>query len=141
MPETLGSPHVRSLGSVLFVVLSGCVAPPGTREVRVDGLPTCPKGKGYARKVVVRLDRDRSLFDEAVMRTATFELPPPASPILTVPRGRMLMTLRAGLCAPTSLGTWDCNAVLWLSSQQLQFDGGKGAYVARLPALAIDCTR
>lgn len=136
---------MRSWPFVLFVLGSGllgsgCARPTGTRDLRVEGLPTCPKGQGYARAVVVRVDRERSLFDEPYSKEVRLEAPG-VPPVFAMPRGRLQAIVRVGTCTPTSLGTWDCKAATWLSTQQIALDGGQKPWVLHVPPVAVGCAR
>lgn len=123
-----------------LLLLAGCARPSGTRELRVEGLPTCPKGQGYARALVVRVDRERSLFDDAYAEERRLD-GPTAAPVFAVPRGRMTAVVRVGLCTPTSLGTWDCKAATWVAEQRIVLDGGTKAAVATMPKVPVGCSR
>lgn len=120
-------------------LLVGCEeAAHGTRALRFVGAPPCPQGAPYERPIVVRLDRDRSIFDEPW--TAQLVLSGPADPAqLELPRRRMRLTLRVGVCSPTSLATWDCAAPAWAASQPLETDARAAPIEVKLPKVPVVC--
>ena len=118
-----------------------------TRLLVLHGLARCPRNVRYERPVVVRIDRDRSLFEDAYDAQLTIErldLSPAKgggtpSPTLVVARQRMRVTLRMGLCVSTSLGTWDCAAPTWLASEQLTLDARDQPVEVALPPADLPC--
>lgn len=112
---------------------------PQQRTVEVRGLPSCPPKTVYARPLVVRLDRDRALFDEPFSTQASVESS--AIVALTVPRTRMHATVRVGICAPTSLATWDCAAASWVASTTLDLDARATTATVTLPRFDVPCGR
>jgi len=112
---------------------------PSVRSLEVRGLPTCPSRSTYARPIVVRVDRERALFDEAF--TTQTRVDAPANVItITLPRTRMRVTVRVGLCTATSLGTWDCAAASWLASANLDLDGRPTPTSLMLPGFDAPCS-
>ncbi len=109
-----------------------------TRPVEVGGLPTCPSKTTYARPLVVRIDRDQSLFDEAFTTQIRVETPAPKV-ALEVPRQRMRATVRVGACAPTSIATWDCAAATWLASTRVDFDARAQVAEVAVPKFEAAC--
>ncbi len=132
----------RALGLVhaLALVASACDRGigPTTRSVVVHGLPTCPGKTRYTRPIVVRLDRERALFEEP-WSTQTRVDAPASDVTLTVPRARMHTTLRFGLCVATALATWDCAAATWLDSAPLTLDGRASNADVTSPKLEVEC--
>ncbi|MBI2388086.1 MAG: hypothetical protein HYV09_00595 [Deltaproteobacteria bacterium] len=122
------------------LLLSGCEPGPAstTRPVEVRGLPACPPKSPYARPIVVRLDRDRALFEEAFTVMTRVDAPT-ATVALSVPRVRMRATVRAGLCAPTSVSTWDCAAATWVASTTVDLDARSTPVTVTLPAFQAAC--
>jgi hypothetical protein len=111
---------------------------PGTRLVHFTNLPACGAGAAYARPLVVRLDRDPALFEEAW--TGRLVLAAPTDPAqLELPRRHMRLTLRVGLCPPTSIGTWDCAAPTWLGSGAFDTDTRAATLEQPIPKLAVPC--
>jgi hypothetical protein len=110
----------------------------GTRRLTLRGLPTCPRNVAYARPIVVRVDRDRSVFEDAYTAQITFDRPI-AVGALDVLRQRMKATIRVGLCISTSLGTWDCAAPTWLGSETLTLDGRDRPFDVDLPPSEAPC--
>jgi hypothetical protein len=111
---------------------------PGTRLVHFGNLPACAPGAAYERPLVVRLDRDPALFEEAW--TAQLVLAAPTDPAqLELPRRRMRLTLRVGLCPPTSIGTWDCAAPTWLGSGAFDTDTRAATVEQALPKIGVSC--
>ena len=126
--------------AVLVLVLAGCDrgVGPDTRPVVVNGLPGCPpKSSYYARPLVVRFDRDRALFEEPF--TTQTRVDSPSVPTLTVPRMRMNATIRVGVCARTSVATWDCNAATWLASTTVHLDGKAAIFPASVLGATMAC--
>jgi len=109
-----------------------------TRPVEVIGLPTC-KG-AYARPIVVRLDRDRSLFEDAFSTHVRIDGSAQQA-TLVVPRLRMHATVRAGLCTATSVGTWDCEAASWLASTTVDLDSRAAPAKVTLPTFEAACSK
>ncbi len=110
----------------------------GSRLVHFTNLPACPAGAAYERPLVVRLDRDPALFEDAW--TAQLVLAAPTDPAqLELPRRRMRLTLRAGLCPPTSIGTWDCAAPSWLASSGFDADARAATLEQPLPKTTVSC--
>ena len=111
-----------------------------TRSLRIGGVPLCPKGVSYARPIVLRLDRDRSLFEDAYTAQRTLDAPPSThEATLEVMRTRMKATVRLGICAETSLGTWDCNAASWVATTTTTLDTRSDAMSVTLPAAEVPC--
>lgn len=131
---------IRLLLAAFLVPASGCErgVVPDTRAVEVRGLPGCPPKQYYARPLVVRFDRDRALFEESF--TTQTRVDSPSVPTLTVPRKRMHATIRVGLCAQTSLATWDCSAATWLTSTTIDLDGRSTVFPALVPGATAACT-
>jgi hypothetical protein len=126
--------------AVCTVALAACdrgIAPT-TRAIVARGLPTCSAHESYQRPLVLRLDRDRSLFDEAFTAHEIAYAPQPSVSIV-VPRTHMRATLRIGTCAPTSVGTWDCNAATWLASAPIELDSKSAQAEVTLPAVTAPC--
>ena len=116
----------------------GCDRAAGARLVHFTNLPTCAAGAAYERPLVVRLDRDPALFEEPW--TSQLVLAAPTDPArLELPRRRMRLTLRAGSCPPTSIGTWDCAAPTWLGSAQVHTDARAATLEQPLPKLTVAC--
>lgn len=111
---------------------------PETRGVEVLGLPACPSKQHYARPLVVRFDRDRALFEEPF--TTQTRVDTPSIPTLTVPRARMRATIRVGVCARTSVATWDCNAATWLQSVSVNLDSRAVVTKVTISAVSHPCT-
>jgi hypothetical protein len=126
--------------ALVSVPTSGCDrgVGPDTRPVEVHGLPTCPSKSSYVRPLVVRFDRDRVLFEEAFSTQTRVDTP--SVPTLTVPRVRMKATIRVGLCARTSVATWDCSAATWLTSTTVSLDARAAVAVVTVPAASALCT-
>jgi hypothetical protein len=111
-----------------------------TRSLVLHGLARCPRNVRFERPVVVRVDRDRSLFEDAYSAQVTLERPEPTDgkgkvtqpATLPVARQRMRVTLRVGLCVATSLGTW-------LASAQLTLDARDKPLDVDLPAADVPC--
>ncbi|MGZ3424907.1 MAG: hypothetical protein ACXVEE_44020 [Polyangiales bacterium] len=110
-----------------------------SRKVVARGLPACPAREAYSRPIVLRIDRDRSLFDEP-MTAHEIVYGPAASASIVVPRTRMKATLRIGSCALTSVATWDCNAASWLASTPIELDGRSADAEVQLPAVSVPCS-
>jgi len=131
---------MKRVFAALLLLLAGCERGDGgeVRVLRVRGLPVCGKGVGYARPIVVRVDRDPALFEEKWSNSVIAE---GSTATVTVPviRRRMKATLRVGLCAPTSLATWDCAAATWLTSVPLALDGRSDVMDVSLPPLQVAC--
>lgn len=130
-----------SLVAALALLGAGCDrgVGPNVRTLEVHGLPRCAARSRYARPIVVRVDRERALFDEPYRTQQQVEVP--TSPVaLSVPRARMRLTVRAGLCAPTSLATWDCAAATWLSQAVVDVDGRATPLPVTLPEFEVPCT-
>lgn len=108
-----------------------------TRPVEIRGLPAC-KGH-YLRPIVVRLDRDRSLFEDAF--TTHVRIDTAAQTTLMIPRLRMHATVRAGLCQATSMATWDCEAATWLASTTVDLDARSSPAVVTLPSFEAACVK
>lgn len=133
---------LRALAATIAVAVApafGCDRDvPGTRFVHFGNLPTCASGAAYARPLVVRLDRDPALFEEAW--TSRLVLAAPTDPAqLELPRRRMRLTLRVGLCPPTSIGTWDCAAPSWLGSGAFDTDTRAATVEQPLPKIVVSC--
>ena len=58
---------------------------------------------------------------------------------LTVPRQRMNATIRVGVCARTSVATWDCNAATWLASTTVRLDGKAAIFPASVLGASMAC--
>jgi hypothetical protein len=111
-----------------------------TRPLRVRGVPLCPRGVSYARPIVLRVDRDRSLFEDAYSTERTLDTPPPTHDAsLDVLRVRMKVTVRLGICAETSLATWDCNAASWVATTTTTLDTRADAMDVTLPPSEVPC--
>jgi hypothetical protein len=127
-----------ALLAVLLSTLACEQAVPGTRTLRFVGAPSCAQGAPYERPIVVRLDRERSLFDEPW--SAQLVLTGPTDPSqLELPRRRLRLTMRVGVCAPTSLATWDCAAPAWASSLPLDVDTRATPIEVKLPKVPVAC--
>jgi hypothetical protein len=113
-----------------------------TRPVEIRGLPTC-KGS-FSRPIVIRLDRDRSIFEDPFSTHVRIDGPEKAgekrSPALVVPRMRMRATVRVGLCSPTSVATWDCDAASWLGSTKVDLDARSTPVAVSLPTFESPCS-
>jgi hypothetical protein len=109
-----------------------------TRLVEIRALPGCPKRSGYERPLVVRLDRERSLFDDPFSVQQRLDAPVPIV-ALTVPRRPMRASVRIGTCTKTSLATWDCAAARWLASTSVDLDGRASPASLDLPAISVPC--
>jgi len=133
--------HGRTALVVLAMSLAACDRGGSTtRPLRIKGVPLCPKGVSYARPIVLRLDRDRSLFEDAYSAQRTLESPPAThEATLEVVRARMKVTVRLGICAETSLATWDCNAASWLATTTATLDTRSNAFEVTLPAAEVPC--
>lgn len=136
-PSTRVARTVAALPLVLCVI--GCEqSVRGTRTLRFVELPACPQGAPYERPIVVRLDRERSLFDDPW--SAQLVLTGPTDPSqLELPRRRLRLTLRVGVCAPTSLATWDCATPAWATSQTLDVDARANPLEVKLPKVPVAC--
>jgi len=118
-----------------------------TRLLVLHGLARCPRNVRFERPIIVRVDRDRSLFEDAYGAQVTIERPEQTDgkgivtqPLtLTVARQRLRVTLRIGLCVLTSLGTWDCAAPTWLASEQLTLDARDQPMDVQLPKADVPC--
>lgn len=137
-------PDVVLLVALVLVGSSACErnVTARTRPLALHGLPSCPPRVGYARPIVVRLDRDRSIFEETYSTQVTIDAPPTGeSRVVTLPiaRIRMKATLRLGLCVSTSLGTWDCAAPSWLSITELALDGREAPFDVDVPKIEAPC--
>src|SRR5262249_1401576 len=111
-----------------------------TRPVRLKGVPLCPRGVSYARPIVLRLDRDRSLFEDAYTAQRILESPPAThEATIEVLRARMKGTRRLGICAEPSLATWDCNAASWVATTTATLDTRSDAFDVRLPPAEVPC--
>jgi hypothetical protein len=118
-----------------------------TRALVLHGLARCPRNVRFERPVVVRVDRDRSIFEDAYSAQVSIERPEPTDgkghvtqpATLLVARQRMRVTLRIGLCVATSLGTWDCAAPSWLGSEQLTLDARDQPFDVELPRADVPC--
>ncbi len=132
--------RARPCSFVAALLLLGCDrgVGPSTRPLEVRGLPRCPARATYQRPIVVRVDRERALFDEP-FSTHTRVDAPTALVALTLPRTRMRLTVRAGLCMPTTLATWDCAAATWLASTTLDVDSRATAATLTLPEFEAPC--
>lgn len=145
---------MRALGFVIATAIAmtvcACdrsVGAGATRLLVLQGLARCPRNVRYERPIVVRVDRDRSLFEDAYSAQLTIErLDASAtkgnvtpSPTLAVARQRMRVTLRVGLCVATSLGTWDCAAPTWLGTTQLTLDARDKPLEVALPTVDVPC--
>lgn len=133
--------RLRPCSLVAAIALFGCDrgVGPNARSLEVHGLPRCPARSAYTRPIVLRVDRERTLFDEPY-RTQQLVQTPTAVVALSVPRTRMRLTVRAGLCAPTSLATWDCAAATWLSTTTIDVDARATPFAVTLPELEVPCT-
>ncbi len=134
-------PGPRPCSIAAILLLSACDRGAGstTRALEVRGLPTCPGRSTYARPIVVRVDRERSLFDEPF--TTQTRVDAPATVVaISLPRTRMRVTVRVGLCASTSVGTWDCAAATWLGSANADLDARASAASLMLPTFEAPCT-
>lgn len=127
------------LFALALACLDGCDrgVGPETRPVEVLGLPACAKGH-YVRPLVVRFDRDRVLFEESF--TTQTRVDTPSVPTLTVPRTRMKATIRLGVCARTSVATWDCSAATWLTSTTMNLDARSTVASVKVPPASMPCT-
>lgn len=128
-----------SLTLLFALALVGCDrgVGPDTRPVEVHGLPSCPPKSSYVRPLVVRFDRDRVLFEDSF--TTQTRVDTPSVPTLTVPRTRMKATLRVGLCARTSVATWDCSAATWLTSTTVSLDARSTVATVTMPSASALC--
>lgn len=126
---------------VAAIVCASCDRPGGaTRPLRVRGIPVCSKGVRYARPLVVRIDRDRALFEEEYSMQKTIESPPPTrDTTLDVARMRMKATVRVGICAETSLATWDCNAASWVGVSTIALDAKANEAEVTIEAKEVPC--
>jgi hypothetical protein len=132
----------RPCSIVATLLVCGCDRGigPSTRALEIQGLPSCPPKTTYSRPIVVRVDRERALFDEAFTTQSRVDAPAPTATIM-VPRARMRVTIRAGLCTPTSLATWDCAAATWLSTTTADLDARASPAPIKLPAFEVACSR
>jgi len=133
-------PRPCSIATLLLVASCDRGVGPAVRPLEVRGLPSCPTKTTYARPIVVRVDRERALFDEPFTVQTRIDTPVAAASI-SIPRTRMRVTVRAGLCAPTSLGTWDCAAATWLSTTNADLDSRASAATVTLPDFEAPCAR
>jgi hypothetical protein len=133
-------PRPCSIAAVFLLSACDRGVGPTVRPLEVRGLPACPPKTSYTRPIVVRVDRERALFDEAFTTQSRIDAPA-AFASITVPRARMRITIRAGLCTPTSLATWDCAAATWLSTTTADLDGRASAASITLPAFEAPCSR
>jgi len=125
---------------VVLVVVACDRVGAATRPLRVRGIPLCPHGVTYARPIVLRVDRDRALFEEAYSTQKTLDAPPPAhEATIDVARTRMKVTVRVGICAATSLATWDCNAASWVGSGVLALDAKSTPAEVTLEVKDVPC--
>lgn len=133
--------RLRPCSLVAALVLFGCDrgVGPSTRPLEVHGLPRCPARSTYARPIVVRVDRERALFDEPWSTQQRVEVPTSVVALM-LPRTRMRLAVRAGLCAPTSLATWDCAAATWLSATTVDVDGRASPVTVTLPEFEAPCS-
>lgn len=122
---------------------SSGTTPSTTRPVEIRGLPPC-KGT-FSRPIVLRLDRDRSIFEDRFSTHLRIDGPEKPgeklAPVLVVPRQRMHATVRVGLCSPTSVATWDCEAASWLASTTVELDARATPVVVTLPTFESPCSR
>jgi hypothetical protein len=51
----------------------------------------------------------------------------------------MRLTLRVGICTPTSLATWDCAAPSWAASLPVDTDARATPIELRLPKVPVAC--
>ena len=109
------------------------------RTLVVHGLPICTKHAAYARPLVMRLDRDASIFEEPYSTKAMVSGETAPDAAMKISRQRMRVTLRAGLCTATSLGTWDCAAPSWLAATTLSLDDSSEPFDATLPPFEVTC--
>ncbi len=124
--------------SMLPLLAGGCERAVGERPLRLVGLPGCPAGASYQRPLVVRLDRERALFEDAW--TAQLTLTTANDPAeLRLPRRAMRLTLRVGACTATSLGTWDCAAPTWLATDAFEADARAAPVERALPKVTVSC--
>jgi hypothetical protein len=132
---------VRSLlfATALLAACDRGIAP-NSRKIVARGLPTCRARETYARPIVLRVDRDRSLFDDPVTAQEIVYAPSPSASIV-VPRTRMKATLRMGSCTLTSVATWDCAAATWLASEAIELDGRSSDAEVQLPVVSVPCVR
>lgn len=125
---------------VAFALLAACDRPGSTVRPLHVRVPICPQGIGYARPIVLRIDRDRALFEEAYSTQTILSAPPSTHEAsIDVARAHMKVTVRLGVCAETSLGTWDCNAASWVASQSFALDTRADAMSVVLPAAEVPC--
>lgn len=111
-----------------------------TRTVLVHA-PSCGSAETYARPLVVRLDRERALFDEPWTTEARVDTPPKGPVAIVVPRTRMKIRVRIGACLATSLGTWDCAAASWLGSASADLDARSSPVEITAPKADVGCVR
>jgi len=138
-------PRPCSIATLLLCAATGSCANscgrgvgPEVRSLEVRGLPRCPPRATYERPIVVRVDRERALFDEPFSTQMRVESP--ANFVsLSVPRARMRVTVRAGLCVPTSLGTWNCAAATWLATASVDLDSRATPAGVALPEFEAAC--
>lgn len=124
------------------LVAAGCERPTTTtRPLHVLGVPHCPRGGPFARPLLLRVDRERALFEDAYTTEVTVDaVSTGRDATLPVARARMKVSLRVGLCGATSLGTWDCAAPTWLTAVPVLLDARAGAFDVTLPAgVEIPC--
>jgi hypothetical protein len=131
----------RPCSIALILCAYGCSArtESSVRVLEVRGLPTCPPRASYARPIVIRVDRERALFDEPYTTQTRIDTPA-CTASLSLPRTRMRVSVRAGLCTATSVGTWDCAAATWLASANLNLDGRATPAILTLPGFEAPCT-
>lgn len=129
-----------ALAALWLACSSGCDRGIGatTRPVEVRGLPACPKKTTYVRPLVVRLDRDPSLFEDPFTTQVRVDQPEPKAALI-VPRKRMRATVRVGTCTPTSIATWDCAAATWLATTSVDLDARAGVAEVAMPAFEVAC--
>jgi hypothetical protein len=129
-----------ALAAILGLLVAACErgGDGDIRVLRVRGLPVCAKGVGYLRPIVVRVDREPGVFEEKWSNSVIAE---GTAATVTVPviRRRMKAMLRVGLCAPTSLATWDCAAASWQSTTPLVLDARSDVMDVDLPPLQVPC--
>ncbi len=124
----------------LALALTACEKPSGTRAIVLRGVPRCLRDVAYARPIVIRLDRDRAVFEDPYTTQLMLEMPPTLdAATLTIARQRMRATLRVGACVKTSLGTWDCAAPTWISTTTLALDQRDVPVEVTLPKTVVEC--
>jgi len=131
----------RAIVLLAFAALASSCDRPGssTRVLHVQGVPVCARGVAYARPIVLRLDRDRSLFESEYTLTHGIAPSPAGVAEIDVARMRMKATLRLGVCNETSLSTWDCNAASWVAETTLTLDDRTEPAEVTMPPADVPC--